>query len=172
MFSKQIVNQENQTLPLGGVGEICVKGPQVMKGYYNNKQATDEMIEPSGWLHTGDLGYFTKDGILFTQDRLKELIKFKAFQVPPAELEALLLGHPDVQDVAVLGVPDLECGELPKAFVVKKPGSKVNEQELVKYVEDRVSPTKRLRGGVQFIEEIPKTASGKILRRVIREKYL
>ncbi|KAK0050708.1 4-coumarate--CoA ligase 5 [Biomphalaria pfeifferi] len=168
----KIVNQENQTLPPGGVGEICVKGPQVMKGYYNNKQATDEMIEPSGWLHTGDLGYFTKDGILFTQDRLKELIKFKAFQVPPAELEALLLGHADVQDVAVLGVPDLECGELPKAFVVKKPGSKVNEQELVKYVEDRVSPTKRLRGGVQFIEEIPKSASGKILRRVIREKYL
>ncbi|XP_055881151.1 uncharacterized protein LOC106069292 [Biomphalaria glabrata] len=168
----KFVSTENKTLPPGGVGEFCVKGPQVMKGYYKNKQATDEMIEPNGWIHTGDVGYVSESGLIYIQDRIKDIIKYKGFQVPPAELEALLLGHPDVQDVAVLGVPDLECGELPKAFVVKKPGSKVNEQELLKYVEDRVSHIKRLRAGVLFIDEIPKNPSGKILRKIIRNKYL
>ncbi|KAK0050715.1 4-coumarate--CoA ligase 5 [Biomphalaria pfeifferi] len=167
----KFVNTENKTLPPGKAGEFCVKGPQVMKGYYKNKQATDEMIEPNGWIHTGDVGYVSESGLIYIQDRIKDIIKYKGFQVPPAELEALLLGHPDVQDVAVLGVPDLECGELPKAFVVKKPGSKVKEQELVNYVEDRVSHIKRLRAGVLFIDEIPKNPSGKILRKMIRIKY-
>ncbi|XP_013067052.2 uncharacterized protein LOC106055374 [Biomphalaria glabrata] len=168
----KFVNTENKTLPPGEAGEFCVKGPQVMKGYYKNKQATDEMIEPNGWIHTGDVGFVSESGLIYIQDRIKEIIKYKGFQVPPAELEALLLGHPDVQDAAVLGVPDLECGELPKAFVVKKPGSKVNEQELLRYVEDRVSPVKRLRGGVLFIDDIPRNPSGKILRNIIGNKYL
>ncbi|XP_059160340.1 uncharacterized protein LOC131943956 isoform X2 [Physella acuta] len=162
----------NQALGPGEVGEYCVKGPQVMKGYFKNKKATDDMIEPDGWLHTGDIGYYNKDGLVFIKDRLKELIKYKGSQVPPAELEALLLGHPDVQDVAVIGVPDDQAGELPKAFVVKKPGSKLTEKEVARFVEERVSHTKKLRGGVQFVEDIPKNPSGKILRRVLREKYL
>uniref|UniRef100_A0A2C9JEU9 Luciferin 4-monooxygenase n=1 Tax=Biomphalaria glabrata TaxID=6526 RepID=A0A2C9JEU9_BIOGL len=162
----------NKTLGVGEVGEYCVKGPQIMSGYFKDKQATDQMIEPDGWLHTGDIGYASPEGLVFIKDRLKELIKYKGSQVPPAELEALLLGHPDVQDVAVLGVPDEQCGELPKAFVVKKPGSKVREEELVKYVEDKVAHTKRLRGGVLFINEIPKNPSGKILRRIMRDQYI
>ncbi|XP_059160345.1 uncharacterized protein LOC131943957 isoform X2 [Physella acuta] len=162
----------NQALGPGEVGEYCVKGPQVMKGYFKNKKATDDMIEPDGWLHTGDIGYYNKDGLVFIKDRLKELIKYKGSQVPPAELEALLLGHPDVQDVAVIGVPDDQAGELPKAFVVRKPGSNLTEKEVARFVEERVSHTKKLRGGVQFVEDIPKNPSGKILRRVLREKYL
>ncbi|KAH9519667.1 4-coumarate--CoA ligase 1 [Bulinus truncatus] len=171
-LGKIVDTDTNRTLGVGEVGEICVKGPQVMKGYFNNQQATDQMIEPDGWLHTGDVGFVSSDGLLFMQDRLKELIKYKGYQVAPAELEALLLGHPDVQDVAVLGVPDEESGELPRAFVVKKPGSKVTPESLMKYIEGRVASTKRLRGGVQFIDEIPKNPSGKILRRVIRDKYV
>ncbi|CAL1533739.1 unnamed protein product, partial [Lymnaea stagnalis] len=119
----------------------------------------------------GDFGYVSHDGFVYIQDRLKELIKYKGSQVAPAELEALLLGHPGVQDVAVIGVPDESSGELPKAFVVKKPGSKVTEQEIIKFVEERVSPIKRLRGGVQIVDEIPKTPSGKILRRDLKAKY-
>ncbi|KAH9519673.1 4-coumarate--CoA ligase 1 [Bulinus truncatus] len=169
----KIVDLEtNKILGVGETGEFCVKGPQIMKGYYKDKSATDQMIEPEGWLHTGDIGYYTKDGLVFIKDRLKELIKYKGSQVPPAELEALLLGHPDVQDVAVLGVPDEESGELPRAFVVKKPGSKVTEEVLIKYVEERVAHTKRLRGGVLFIDEVCKNPSGKILRRIMRDKYL
>ncbi|CAL1545805.1 unnamed protein product [Lymnaea stagnalis] len=169
----KIVDLEtNKILGPGELGEFCVKGPQVMKGYYNNKKATDEMIDPDGWLHTGDIGYFTKEGLVFIKDRLKELIKYKGSQVPPAELEALLLGHPDIQDVAVIGVPDEISGELPKAFVIKKPGSKVTEQDIIKFVEERVTHIKRLRGGVQFVDEIPKNPSGKILRRILKAKYL
>ncbi|CAL1533737.1 unnamed protein product [Lymnaea stagnalis] len=156
----------------GEFGEFCVKGPQVMKGYFNNKQATDEMVTPDGWLHTGDAGHFTKDGFVYIRDRIKELIKYKGSQVAPAELEALLLGHSDIQDVAVIGVPDEMAGELPKAFVVKKPSAKVTEQEIIKFVEGKVSPIKKLRGGVELIDEIPKTPSGKILRRVLKAKYL
>uniref|UniRef100_A0A0B7BDP1 AMP-dependent synthetase/ligase domain-containing protein n=1 Tax=Arion vulgaris TaxID=1028688 RepID=A0A0B7BDP1_9EUPU len=169
----KIVHLEtNKVLPPGEEGEYCVKGPQVMKGYFNNQKATDEMIESDGWLHTGDIGYFNKDGLVYIHDRLKELIKYKGSQVAPAELEAILLGHPNIQDAAVLGVPDDAAGELPKAFVVKKLGSTLSEEEIIKFVEGRVSSTKRLRGGVQFVDEIPKNPSGKILRRVLRTKYL
>ncbi|BFZ12021.1 hypothetical protein BsWGS_15060 [Bradybaena similaris] len=153
-------------------GEYCVRGPQVMKGYFKNQKATDEMIEPDGWLHTGDIGYYNKDGICYIEERLKELIKYKGSQVAPAELEALLLGHPSIQDAAVIGVPDEAAGELPKAFIVKKPGSNVSEAEIIQFIEGRVTHTKRLRGGVQFIDEVPKNPSGKILRRVLRAKYL
>ncbi|KAK0050709.1 4-coumarate--CoA ligase 5 [Biomphalaria pfeifferi] len=171
-LGKIVDTDTHEPLGAGGVGEICVKGPQIMKGYFKDKQTTDSIIDPDGWIHTGDIGHVSPDGLLYIQDRLKELIKYKGFAVAPAELEALLLGHPDVQDVAVLGVPSEECGELPKAFVVKKPGSKVQEHELVKYIEDRTAYINRLRGGVQFIEDIPKSPSGKILRRVLRQTFL
>ncbi|GFO49189.1 4-coumarate--coa ligase-like 4 [Plakobranchus ocellatus] len=120
----------------------------------------------------GDVGYFDKDGLLFVQERLKELIKYKGSQVAPAELEAVLLSHPDIQDVAVIGVPDQAAGELPKAFVVARPGSKLTEDQVTDFMKGKVAPSKWLRGGVQFVEEIPKNPSGKILRRIIREKYL
>ena len=103
-------------------GEVWVRGPQVMKGYLNNEAATRNTIDDDGWLHTGDIGHIDADGHLFIVDRLKELIKYKGFQVPPAELEALLLTHPQIADAAVIGLPDDEAGEIPAAYVVLKPG--------------------------------------------------
>ncbi|XP_056644474.1 uncharacterized protein LOC130450223 [Diorhabda sublineata] len=150
------------------LGEICIKGPLIMKGYIRNPQATRDTFTSDGWLKTGDLGYYDNDKDFFIVDRLKELIKYKGFQVAPAELEAILLNHPKVLDVGVVGVPDELAGELPLAFVVKKPGVDVTEKELVEYVEGKVSPHKRLRGGVHFINAIPKNPSGKILRRTLR----
>jgi acyl-CoA synthetase (AMP-forming)/AMP-acid ligase II len=151
------------------LGEICAWGPQVMKGYLNQSEATAQILEPDGWLHTGDIGYFDADGHLYVVDRLKELIKFKGYQVAPAELEALLLAHPTVADAAVIPVADEEAGEVPKAFVVRQPGAGTTEGELMAYVAANVAPYKRVRQ-VEFIEEIPKSASGKILRRVLVER--
>ncbi|XP_013390242.1 probable 4-coumarate--CoA ligase 1 [Lingula anatina] len=166
----KIVDIESNT-PQGPMqeGELCVQGPQVMKGYANNPEATAECIK-DGWFHTGDIGYLDADGHVFISDRLKELIKFKGFQVPPAELEAVILTNPAVLDVAVIGVDDEEAGELPKAFVVVKPHAQLLEIELQDYVKTKVAPYKRLRGGVEFVQEIPKTPTGKILRRMLKNR--
>ncbi|XP_071447608.1 luciferin 4-monooxygenase-like [Hetaerina americana] len=149
-------------------GELCFQGRIMMKGYINNKEATVNMIDKDGWLHSGDIGYYDRDGHFYIIDRLKELIKYKGFQVPPAELEGLLLQHPLIQDAAVIGIPNEVAGEVPKAFVVKQKGAKLSEADVISFVEKRVSSPKRLRGGVRFLESIPKTASGKILRRELR----
>jgi acyl-CoA synthetase (AMP-forming)/AMP-acid ligase II len=148
-------------------GEILIRGPQVMKGYLNNPQATAHTVDDDGWLHTGDIGYADEDGFFFIEDRLKELIKYKGFQVPPAELEALIVTHASVADVAVIGIPDEKAGELPKAFVVRN--GDVTEQEIIDFVAARVSPQKKIRL-VEFVDQIPKSPSGKILRRVLRER--
>ncbi|XP_033218330.1 uncharacterized protein LOC117173797 [Belonocnema kinseyi] len=150
-------------------GELCFKGDLVMKGYCENEEATKSTIDEDGFLHTGDVGYYDEDEYFFIVDRVKELIKYKGFQVPPAELEAILLTHPKIRDAAVLGLPDETAGELPLAFVVKQPGVEITAEEIIKYVNDQVSAQKRLRGGVRFIEAIPKTPSGKILRRDLRQ---
>jgi acyl-CoA synthetase (AMP-forming)/AMP-acid ligase II len=148
-------------------GEICVRGPQVMKGYLGRPDATAAMIDPDGWLHTGDIGYADADGDFFVVDRLKELIKYKGCQVAPAELEALLLTHPAVADAAVIPSPDEEAGEVPKAFVV--PRAPVTPEELMAFVAAHVAPTKRVRR-LEMIDQIPKSPSGKILRRVLVER--
>ena len=153
---------------IGEEGEIWVRGPQVMLGYLGNEQATAETIDEDGWLHTGDIGYVDEEGDYFITDRLKELIKFKGFQVPPAELEALLLGHPDVADAAVVGYPDEEAGEVPKAFVVLKPDVATASADIMDFVAEQVANYKQIRL-LEFVEEIPKSASGKILRRLLRE---
>lgn len=145
-------------------GELLIRGPQVMKGYYNNPTATQDTIR-NGWLHTGDVAKFDKDGYLFITDRCKELIKYKGFQVPPAELEAVIASHPAVKDVIVIPVPDDEAGELPRAYVVLQEKATVTEAELAKFVEGKVAPHKKLRGGVIFCDSVPKSASGKLLRR-------
>jgi acyl-CoA synthetase (AMP-forming)/AMP-acid ligase II len=150
-------------------GEICVRGPQVMKGYLNNPEATARMLDTDGWLHTGDIGYFDEDGYLYIVDRLKELIKYKGMQVAPAELEAVLLTHPAVADAAVIPSADEEAGEVPKAYIVLKPETVATAYELVTYVAERVAPHKRIRR-LEFVEQIPKSASGKILRRVLIEQ--
>ncbi|HEX8161790.1 MAG TPA: 4-coumarate--CoA ligase family protein [Pyrinomonadaceae bacterium] len=147
-------------------GEICVRGPQVMKGYLNRPDATAQSIDEGGWLHTGDIGYADDDGHFFIVDRRKELIKYKGFQVAPAELEALLVTHPSVADAAVVPSPDEGAGEVPKAFVVLKTGGAATADELIAFVAAHVSPHKKIRL-VEFVEQIPKSPSGKILRRVL-----
>lgn len=148
-------------------GEIWVRGPQVMKGYLGNNQATAEMIREDGWLRTGDIGYAEEDGRLFVVDRLKELIKYKGRQVAPAELEAVLLSHPAIADAAVIPSPDEEAGEVPKAFVVLR-GATTGD-EIMEFVSARVAPHKRIRL-VEFVSEIPKSPAGKILRRVLVQR--
>ena len=138
-----------------------------MKGYLNQPEATAEMITPDGWLRTGDIGRVDERGYLHVVDRLKELIKYKGYQVAPAELEALLLTHPQVADAAVIGRADTEAGEIPKAFVVPVPDATVSAQDLMDFVAARVAPYKKVRE-VAFVREIPKSPSGKILRRLLR----
>lgn len=152
-------------------GEVWVRGPQVMKGYLNQEDATAATIDADGWLHTGDVGRVDEDGHLYITDRLKELIKFKGFQVPPAELEALLLTHPAVADAAVIGRPDDEAGEVPIGFVVPRPGAEADAQEIIDFAASDVATYKRLHE-ITFLDEIPKSASGKILRRVLRDDHL
>jgi acyl-CoA synthetase (AMP-forming)/AMP-acid ligase II len=147
-------------------GEIWIRGPQVMKGYLNRPDATRATVDAGGWLHTGDIGKVDGDGHLFVVDRVKELIKYKAWQIAPAELEAVLLTHPLVADAAVIGMRDDECGEVPKAFVVVRPGACADE--ILAFVAARVAPYKKLRA-IQLVEKIPKSPSGKILRRVLRD---
>ena len=155
-------------LPTGQEGEIYIKGPNVMKGYLNQPDATNKTLTKDGWLKTGDIGYFDQDGFFYITDRLKELIKVKGLQVAPAELEALLQNHPKVADAAVIGVPHERHGEAPRAFVVKRDTS-LTEKELIDYVASHLSEHKHLTGGVKFTEAIPKTASGKILRRLLKK---
>jgi acyl-CoA synthetase (AMP-forming)/AMP-acid ligase II len=150
-------------------GEIWARGPQIMKGYLNNPAATADMLDSDGWLHTGDIGYFDEDGYFFIVDRLKELIKYKGYQVAPAELEGILLTHPKVADAAVIPSNDEEAGEVPKAFVALKPEATADADELMAYVAERVAPYKRIRR-LEFIDQVPKSASGKILRRVLVER--
>ena len=156
-------------LGTGAEGELWVRGPQVMKGYLNNEEATRHTIDEDGWLHTGDIAVVDEDDHVSIVDRVKELIKYKGFQVPPAELEALIVSHPKVLDVAVIGIPDDEAGELPKAFVVAAPGSGITAGEVQEYVAEHVSSYKRIRI-VEFVDEIPKSPSGKILRRLLRDR--
>ena len=153
-----------EELPLGEVGELMVKGPQVMKGYWKNPKETAECLSDDGWLRTGDIARFDEDGYIYLVDRKKEMIKYKGYQVAPAELEALLYEHPAVLDVAVIPKPDEAGGEAPKACIVRRPGVEVTPEEIMAFVAERVAPYKKIRD-VEFLDAIPKTASGKILRR-------
>ena len=154
---------------VGGVGELWIRGPQVMKGYLNNPEATAGTIDPDGWLRTGDIATIDADGYVSIVDRLKELIKYKGFQVAPAELEALLLTHPAIADAAVIGVPDVEAGEIPRAFIVVRPGHEVTADDITAFMQDKVA-TYKVVHDVVIADAIPKSASGKILRRMLRDQ--
>jgi acyl-CoA synthetase (AMP-forming)/AMP-acid ligase II len=159
-------------LPVGKEGELWIRGPQIMKGYLNRPEETAGCLDRDGWYHTGDVGYVDDEGYFFIVDRTKELIKYKGMQVAPAELEALLLTHPAILDAAVVRMADEEAGEVPKAYVVLKPddGSRATTGEVIMgWVAQRVAPHKRVRH-VEFIDQIPKSASGKILRRVLIDR--
>jgi acyl-CoA synthetase (AMP-forming)/AMP-acid ligase II len=158
-----------ETGGVDAVGELWVRGPMVMLGYLNNPQATAATIDSDGWLHTGDVAKVDSDGHVYIVDRLKELIKYKGFQVPPAELEALLLTHPDVADAAVIGIPDDEAGEIPAAFVVLREGRETPADAVQAFIAERVASYKQIRS-LTFVDAIPKSPSGKILRRVLRDE--
>ncbi|KAL3526159.1 hypothetical protein ACH5RR_014531 [Cinchona calisaya] len=155
-------------LPPGKQGELWMKGPITMKGYVDNPKATSEAFDLDGWVKTGDLCYFDSDGFLFVVDRLKELIKYKGYQVPPAELEHLLQCHPDIAEAAVIPYPDEEAGQVPMAFVVKQPQSSLDEAQVIEYIAKQVAPYKKIRR-VSFVSFIPKSAAGKILRKELRK---
>ncbi|XP_077971090.1 putative 4-coumarate--CoA ligase 2 [Styela clava] len=154
-------------LKSGEEGEILVKGPQMTKGYYRNREATEQTINKDGFLHTGDIGHI-KNNMLYVVGRLKEVIKYKNYQVPPAEIENILLRHPGVKDVGVVGIPDQLCGEIPKALVVRKLPS-VNSDELLELIKRELVDYKQLRGGIQFVDKIPKSKLGKIDRIALKK---
>jgi acyl-CoA synthetase (AMP-forming)/AMP-acid ligase II len=156
-----------EDMAVGEPGELWIRGPQVMQGYLNNPEATAASIDEAGWLHTGDLATVDADGWFTIVDRLKELIKYKGMQVAPAELEALLLSNPAIADAAVIASPDEEAGEVPKAFVVLR--AEMTPSEIMEWVASRVAPHKKIRR-LEVVDEIPKSASGKILRRILVEK--
>ncbi|KAM1087677.1 hypothetical protein ACFX2B_013031 [Malus domestica] len=157
------------SLPRNQAGEICISGSQIMKGYLNDPEATERTVDKQGWLHTGDIGYIDGDDELFIVDRLKELIKYKGFQVAPAELEAMLIAHPNISDAAVVPMKDEAAGEIPVAFVVRSNSSKISEDDIKQYISKQVVFYKRI-GRVFFIDKIPKAPSGKILRKDLRAK--
>jgi acyl-CoA synthetase (AMP-forming)/AMP-acid ligase II len=153
-------------------GELLIRGPQIMRGYLNRPEETAECIDRDGWYHTGDIGYVDDEQWFYIVDRTKELIKYKGLQVAPAELEALLLTHPAILDVAVIRKDDEEAGEVPLAYIVLKPdeASRATTAEaLIAWTAERVAPHKRIRH-VVFTDQIPKSASGKILRRVLLDR--
>ncbi|KAK1392970.1 4-coumarate--CoA ligase-like 5 [Heracleum sosnowskyi] len=161
----KIVNAETgEALGVNRTGELWLKGPTIMKGYFSNAEATANTLDSEGWLRTGDLCYIDDDGFIFVVDRLKELIKYKGYQVPPAELEALLLTHPEIADAAVIPFPDEEVGQFPMAYVVRKIGSDISESGVMNFVAKQVAPYKKIRR-VAFVASVPKNPSGKILRK-------
>ena len=164
----KIVDVETgEELGVGQDGEIWMRGPHIMKGYLNNPAATAACIDSDGFFHSGDIGHIDEHGEYFIVDRLKELIKFKGLQVAPAELEAVLLSHPSVSDAAVIGIADVEAGEVPKGFVVLS--QPLEPDELMAYVAGKVAPHKKIRQ-LEIVAEIPKSPSGKILRRLLRDR--
>lgn len=172
---------EPTEVPIGQPGELWLKGPNIFLGYHKNPEATANALTPDGWFKTGDIGYQDKEGDFYITDRAKELIKYKAFQVAPAELEGLLFSHDKIGDVAVVGVrSNIHGTEVPRAYVV--PSSKyggpnavgnfgsAEKNEINLWLHQRLARYKRLRGGIRFVREIPKTGSGKILRRLLKEQ--
>ncbi|KAF8386576.1 hypothetical protein PRIPAC_75718 [Pristionchus pacificus] len=154
---------------VGERGEVWIRTPTLMMGYLNRPEATAETIDKEGWLHTGDIGYMEADGRTFIVDRLKEIIKVKGFQVAPAEIEDLLLSHPQIRDAAVIGIPDTRMGELVRVYVVRA-NETLTEDDVIKFVAQKVSSYKHITGGVKFVTEVSKSPSGKILRRFLRDE--
>ncbi|XVF49672.1 hypothetical protein PTKIN_Ptkin04bG0031800 [Pterospermum kingtungense] len=164
MEAKIVDPATGEALPPGQRGELWLRGPTVMKGYVGDEKATAETLDSEGWLKTGDICYFDSEGFLYIVDRLKELIKYKAYQVPPAELERLLHSHPEIADAAVIPYPDEEAGQIPMAYIVRNSGSGITEAQVMDFIAKQVAPYKKIRR-VAFIDSIPKNPAGKILRR-------
>ncbi|XP_069195600.1 luciferin 4-monooxygenase-like [Procambarus clarkii] len=169
----KIIDVESGKMVGEGVeGEVCVRGPTMMLGYVNNPAATAACIDSDGWLHTGDLGYYTRDDFLFLTDRIKDLIKVKGYQVSPKEVEDVLVTVEGVREAAVVGVPDARTGEAPRAYVVPTASATLSPAYLQRYVAERVAHYKRLTGGVELVDALPRNQSGKVLKRQLRQAFL
>jgi 4-coumarate--CoA ligase len=168
------MSPDEKEMPIGETGELWIKGPNVFKGYLNNPEGTAHALTVDGYFKTGDVGHQDKDGNFYITDRVKELIKYKGFQVPPAELEGILVSHPNVADAAVIGLYDKDqATEIPRAYIVLKDGlgkTEAEAKEIADWLSTKVAHHKKLRGGVRFVDEIPKSVSGKILRRLLKVK--
>jgi len=177
----KLVDEHGKDVTESGRGELCVKGPTIVKGYFENEKATKASWDDEGYFLTGDVIEVRphrnpetgrEEQLMFVVERLKELIKVRGFQVAPAELEGVLIEHPDITDAAVIGLPTRgqDGTELPKAFVVRREGSKMTKEDVTAHVKERLARYKQLEGGVEFVESIPKLPSGKILKRILREQ--
>ncbi|KAH9296744.1 hypothetical protein KI387_028426 [Taxus chinensis] len=169
--AKIVDTVSGKALPPNQRGELWLRGPTVMKGYFGNMEATAATLDSEGWLKTGDLCYIDEEGFLFVVDRIKELIKYKAYQVAPAELEELLLSNPEIADAAVIPYPDKEAGQIPMAFIVRKSDSKLKEEDVMSFVSKQVAPYKKIRRAA-FVASIPKSPTGKILRKDLIQQTL
>lgn len=165
----KVVDENGRLCGPNEQGEMWISGPQVMVGYWKRPELMKESFDSDGFMRTGDVVYYDSDGFTFVCDRMKELIKVNGKQVSPSEIEALLLSLPGVSDCCVFGVPDERHGEAPVAYVVSKT---VNEEQINALVKERLSSYKQLRGGVRFVDEIPRTSTGKMLRRQLKEQHL
>lgn len=178
-YQVRLVREDGTDAPPGERGELWARGPNIMKGYHGNRAATEKTMAPGNWLKTGDVCVQNDQGLWHVVDRVKELIKYKGFQVAPAELEALLLTHPKIVDCGIVGVYDAsQATELPRAYIVTNPTAGISSldaqlafaKEVQAWVAGRVAAHKRLRGGVVVTVAIPKSPSGKILRNTLRKR--
>jgi fatty-acyl-CoA synthase len=170
MREVRVVDAQGRDVPAGEVGEIVVRSPIVMRGYWKRPEATAEAIDADGWFHTGDAGYFDAEGYLYIHDRIKEMIVSGGENIYPAEVENAIAGHPAVQDVAVIGVPDDKWGEAVKAVVALKPGARADAADVIAFARERIAGYK-LPKSVDFVPALPRNPSGKILRRDLRAAY-
>ncbi|MEM7741976.1 MAG: AMP-binding protein, partial [Pseudomonadota bacterium] len=166
----KIIGGDGQSLAPNEVGEVVLRSPSIMRGYWNNDAATKETIDDDGWLRTGDAGYLDTDGYLYIHDRVKDMIISGAENIYPAEVESAMFGHPDIADVAIIGVPDDKWGEAVKAVVVLTPGAEANVDAILDFTRARIAAFK-VPKSVDFLKELPRNASGKVLKRTLREPY-
>jgi len=166
----KIVDEEGHQLPVGQVGEIVARGPRVMTGYWKDEEKTEKTIDKEGWVHTSDMGYMDEDGYFFLAGRTTDMIIRAGENISPEEIEAVLHSHPKIEEVAVIGIPDEEWGEQPRAIVVVKQGETATGDEIIEYCRAKMSSFKRPRS-VIFVNELPRNPMGKVLKRVLREQY-
>jgi len=166
----KVVDEEGRDLPSGEVGEIVARGPRVMTGYWRDEEKTKKTVDKDGWVHTGDMGYVDEDGYFYLAGRATDMIIRAGENIAPEEVEAVLQSHPKIEEVAVIGVPDEEWGEQPRAIVVLKQGETATAEEIMEYCRERMASFKRPRS-VVFVDELPLNPMGKVLKRVLRERY-
>ena len=165
----KVIDENGNNLPAGEQGELCAKGTCVTNGYLNKPEATKEAFDPEGWFHSGDVAYIDEDGYAYIVDRKKDMINVGGEKVFPSEVEDMMLAHPKIKDLVIVGIPDDIKGEAPKAFIQLKEGEPCTEEDIRGFCRERMAPYK-VPVAVAFLDEIPRSASGKALRRLLRDR--